>query len=77
MRKAIFSNPVNEVKADLCEITKVPAEYNPFAGGNAIKGILVLAVVSPFNIFKNENRISSAITDVQLPGSAVPKMYVR
>jgi hypothetical protein len=61
----------------LYEITEVSAEYKPFANGNAITGILVLAVVSPFNVFKNKNYISSAVKDVQLSRSAVPKMYVR
>ena len=45
MGKAIFSNPVNEVKAVLYEITEVSDDYKPFADGNAIKGSLILAVV--------------------------------
>jgi len=45
MRKTIFSNPVNERKAALYEITEVSAEYKSFADANAIKGSLVLAVV--------------------------------
>jgi hypothetical protein len=45
MRKAIFSNSVNESKAALYEITEVSAEYKPFADANVIKGSLVLAVV--------------------------------
>jgi len=45
MGKAIFSNPVNEVKAALYDITEVLDYYKPFADGNAIKGSLVLAVV--------------------------------
>jgi len=45
MRKAIFSNPLNEVKAALYEITEVSAEYKPFADGNAIRESLVLAVI--------------------------------
>jgi len=43
--KAIFSNPVNEVKAALYEIAEFSDDYKPFADGNAIKGSLVLAVV--------------------------------
>jgi hypothetical protein len=44
MREAIFSNPLNEVKSALYEITEVSAEYKTFADGNAIKISLVLAV---------------------------------